>query len=345
MIDIIIPAYNAHETIERCIASIITQVYKDYKVTIVNDGGNDYHSLIDKYKEMINIREINYIGNKGPGYARQYGFDNTSEEFVTFIDADDTFYGPFALKYLMIGISMDRGYSVCVGNFIEENVVGDIIHNEDMIWMFGKLYRRDYISKYNIRFCPGSRWNEDNGFNTCVRLCANEKEQINFISDIVYCWHEQPNSITRVDNCRYTYDKSFVGYVENMIWAIKRSTKYQIKEMIDQWSLNTLLNIYQYFIEAYGRDRRFLRQTWAWIQVYFDQIILPIHDQFDYSTIASLYTDVMTNAYVRGSMAGIIPAMTLNDFLYRLENHVELECEDEDFSDYFPNDSAWLVLR
>ena len=346
MIDIIIPAFNAHSTIERCIASILTQVYKDYRVTIVNDSGENYSSIISKYNNLMQIREIGYTGNRGPGYARQYGFDHTDAEYVMFVDADDTLYGPFALKYLMFGITMDNGYSVCVGNFIEENVAGDFVHNEDMVWMFGKLYKRDYINKYKIIFCPGSRWNEDNGWNTCVRLCANNKEQINFISDVVYCWHEQPNSITRVDDCRYTYDKSFVGYIENMLWAIKHCMTQDVnKEIIDQWSLNTLLNIYQYFIEAYGRDRRFLKQAWSWIQLYFDHVILPIHDKFDYNTIALMYTDVMINAYSRGSMSGIIPAITLNDFLYKLENHIELEYDENDISDYFPSDSAWLVLR
>ena len=36
MINIIIPAYNAHNTIERCIASILMQSFKDYDVTIIN---------------------------------------------------------------------------------------------------------------------------------------------------------------------------------------------------------------------------------------------------------------------------------------------------------------------
>lgn len=346
MIDIIIPAYNAHKTIDKCIMSIYIQNYSEYSVTIVNDGGDDYKDIISRYKDIMNIKEIKNSDNinRGAGYARQFGFDHTDAEYVTFIDADDTLYGTFALECLITGVTMNNGYSVCIGNFIEENIVGNIIHNEDKVWMFGKLYRRDFINKYNIRFCPSSRWNEDNGFNTCVYLCANEKEQINFISDVVYCWHDQSNSITRLDNCRYTCDKSFVGYIENMIWAIKHSEKYQSKDVIDDWSWDTLLNIYQYFIEICGRDRRFLRQAWKWIQLYFDKIMVPIYGQFDYNMIAAKYNNSAIKAYRRGSMLGIIPSITLYDFLYKLENHMEIEYEENDESDYFPSNSTWLTI-
>ena len=43
-----------------------------------------------------------------------------------------------------------------------------------MVWMHGKMYRRSFFSKYNIRF-NDSRANEDVGFNTQCQ-CYNEDE-------------------------------------------------------------------------------------------------------------------------------------------------------------------------
>ena len=346
MIDIIIPAYNAHETIDRCIASILTQTERDFAVTIVNDGGKNYEDVINRYKDLIKIREIGYADNRGPGMARQYGYDNTSSEFVTFMDADDTFYGAFALSTLLAGIKEDVKIGVCVGSFIEENEVGMIPHEHDMIWMFGKMYRRSFINYCGIRFCPGSRWNEDNGWNTCVRLFANERGGINFIDDVVYCWHSNPNSITRKDDCRYSYDKSFVGYVENMLWAITHVKKYEeCAKNVRDWTLLSCINIYQYLVEMYSRDRRFLKQAWAWTQVFYDKAIAPIQSDFEFEEISAVYTDVMYSAYERGAMAGVIPFMTFAEFLYKLENKLELEYDEEDISEYYPSDSAWLVIR
>ena len=101
MIDVIIPAYNSHETIVKTLASLAMQLNRDeLKVTIVNDGGKDYADIVNIFKPLIDIQEIGYEENKGPGYARQYGIDNTHEEFITFIDADDTFYEACSLGLL-----------------------------------------------------------------------------------------------------------------------------------------------------------------------------------------------------------------------------------------------------
>ena len=50
MIDIIIPAYNAHETIDQTLYSINTQINKElFKVYIVNDASNqNYSNFVDK---------------------------------------------------------------------------------------------------------------------------------------------------------------------------------------------------------------------------------------------------------------------------------------------------------
>ena len=52
---------------------------------------------------------------------------------------------------------------------------------------------------------------------------------INFIPAHVYYWHESPNSITRANDCQYSYGgsirDSFYGYVENMIYAVKEARK------------------------------------------------------------------------------------------------------------------------
>lgn len=344
MIDIIIPAYNAHSTLDRCIGSIIAQVEPNLRITIVNDGGEtDYSEIVNRYKPVIDIREIGYEINGGPGVARQYGYDHTDGEFVTFIDADDTFYTPFALKALHIGIERDGGYVACIGQFLEENNGNFLPHQQDMIWMFGKLYRRAFIEKYKIRFCPGSRWNEDNGFNTCLRLCTNEMEKINFIPDSVYCWHEQPNSITRAENCRYSYDKSFVGFAENMIWAVKHAYKTApFNGANDHWAIMSFINLYEYLLESHAKDRRFLRQSWAWTQAYYDEIIAPIKMKVTDEVLTAIYSEVMRNSYGRGSMLGVVPFISLKEFMNMMENHKEIEYDPNDISDYFPDNSPWL---
>lgn len=84
MIDVIIPAYNAHETIERTLYSIAYQRNsEDLNVYIVNDNSiKDYSKKIDFFKDFINIKELKLNENKGPGYARQYGLDQSNSDML-----------------------------------------------------------------------------------------------------------------------------------------------------------------------------------------------------------------------------------------------------------------------
>lgn len=119
MIDIIIPAYNSHETIIRTLASIVMQLNrKELKVTIVNDGGKDYKEIVNQFKSFIDIQELNYGENRGVGYARQYGIDHTNGDYITFIDSDDTFYEACSLSMLS-KILKDSSAKFVISPFIQ----------------------------------------------------------------------------------------------------------------------------------------------------------------------------------------------------------------------------------
>ena len=59
MIDVIIPAFNAHETVERALLSILNQTIKDeVKVYLVDDFSNKPYEIIIKIIAGIAIVEI-----------------------------------------------------------------------------------------------------------------------------------------------------------------------------------------------------------------------------------------------------------------------------------------------
>ena len=59
MIDVIIPAYNAHKTIEQTLTSIAFQSIVDkLNVYIINDYGKDYKEIIEYYSNFMNIKEL-----------------------------------------------------------------------------------------------------------------------------------------------------------------------------------------------------------------------------------------------------------------------------------------------
>ena len=336
-IDVIIPAYNVPDNIIfRCLSSIACQdIVSDLEVTIVDDASTkqNYAKVAKNFESIMKVNILRYETNGGPGVARQYGIDHTSNGYFTCIDADDTFNGSFALKALRNGIEQNNGlYCMCVGVFDEVHEEelnpgeGPVLmaHEQDMIWMFGKLYRRSFIDRYNIHFHESSRANEDNGFNTLIRLCASEQEQINFIPAHVYYWHENPNSITRANDCQYSYGSSerdsFYGYVENMIFAVKEAKKRNpYNGFISMWAVNCMLNIYEYYIECVVRAPEHADTNFKWCKRYYDEVYSALETDISNEMLAKQYNDIMRNAYMGDKLNGIIPCMSIFEFLAKLK--------------------------
>jgi len=322
-IDIIIPAYKAQKTIIKTIASIACQsILDDLEVTIVNDccPNGDYQEVVNLYSPYMKIREIKMTENGGPGLARQYGIDNTSNQYFTCIDADDTFSGALALEILRKGITLDPSIQCCVGTFMElhENLQM-VPHTNDMVWMFGKIYKREFIEKYKIHF-NNTRANEDTGFNTWVRLlCSNDKEKVHWINETVYYWHEKVDSITRINNCQYAFDQSFCGWTDNMIYAIKEAKKVQpFNGYIDQWTLECMLNLYSYYIETVARNPVFKDQNWEYVKKFYHACYKRIEPNITDEMFAVAYSMNQQGNWGSGKMAGIIPCMGIKEFMEKL---------------------------
>ena len=63
MIDIIIPVYNTPlNDLERCLNSILSQTFNDYKVYIIDDGSNnDTKEYLDNYAKGKNNFIVKHI--------------------------------------------------------------------------------------------------------------------------------------------------------------------------------------------------------------------------------------------------------------------------------------------
>ncbi len=82
---IIIPVYNAQDTLKACLDSIFSLKNKDFEVIIVDDKSTDKSLYIaNKYPcKIITLEE-----NGGAGSARNAGKDKSQGEILVFIDSD-----------------------------------------------------------------------------------------------------------------------------------------------------------------------------------------------------------------------------------------------------------------
>lgn len=88
-VSVIIPAYNAQNSIEKCIDSVLNQTLKEFELIIINDGSTDKtKTILKKYNTDKRIIIINKK-NEGIGKARNDGIRRSSGEYITFVDSDD----------------------------------------------------------------------------------------------------------------------------------------------------------------------------------------------------------------------------------------------------------------
>lgn len=325
-IDIIIPAYKAQNTIDRTLASIATQsIVNDIQVTIVNDKDDiGYSKHIKRFKDLVDINEVVLIKNGGPGVARQIGTSKTNAPYITYIDADDTFHNPFAVEVMLAQLLHNDRCVASVGEFIEQtgkNKMDFAIHQKDTIWMFGKMYKRSFLEKYKIRFNT-TRSNEDSGFNTIVNLCTNENETITYYENSVYVWWFKEDSITRINGCEYTYNQSFGGLTENMIYAIQHVRNVQpFNTKVDIKAIQVMANLYVYWIKTKFRDNRFAEQNLKWCKIYYDTIFSEVMSRIPQEYIVKIVGEnIATEAL---SIKDILIDITFYQFLELLDKNEE----------------------
>lgn len=248
-LDIIIPSYNSKETLKRLLYSITIQKrFTSFKVYVINDcSGYRYTDIINPFKKLFDITELYLENNMGPGFARQYGIDHSNSKYITFIDADDYLFSPYSLYNL--SYNFDKNYDLIITNFLLESPNNDVVVKNNYAWLHGKVYKREFLYKNSIRF-NNTRANEDNGFNYLVRF---HKPQTLFFDILTYVYSNNPNSITRKDNCVYEfYNLEYFAY--NIQWAINCALHKNIHSYdIILVSLKALITMYFFYLEFYNK--------------------------------------------------------------------------------------------
>lgn len=85
-ISVIIPAFNAANTLQECIQSVISQSFKPREIIFINDGSSDASLAIAQGFQHLKV--INQV-NQGVASAMNQGLKLAKSEFFAFIDADD----------------------------------------------------------------------------------------------------------------------------------------------------------------------------------------------------------------------------------------------------------------
>ena len=89
-ISAIVPVYNSERYIERCVDSIITQIYQNWELILVDDGSTDNSlSILREYENSDSRIKVIHQENAGPGIAINTGVSYATGDYIVFVDSDD----------------------------------------------------------------------------------------------------------------------------------------------------------------------------------------------------------------------------------------------------------------
>ena len=89
-VSVVIPTYNRPEFLERALASVMAQTFRDFEIIIVQNGrGRSSQKIAEKFLERgITVRYF-YLPAANAVRARNLGIQQAEGDFVAFLDDDD----------------------------------------------------------------------------------------------------------------------------------------------------------------------------------------------------------------------------------------------------------------
>ncbi len=185
-VSIIMPCYNTQKYLKKTMDSIFAQTFKDYEIIMVDDGSSDSTpALLDAYeKDHPDMIRVFHKENGGQSTARNLALDHAAGEYIVFWDSDDYAEVDYLDRLVSAARDNDSEMVLSGSHYIDEN--GFVLENLNYpvdrfpdyplrrLSPHGKLYRKDFLDRHNIRFVPGKLY-EDNPFNfLALFLCRNQ---------------------------------------------------------------------------------------------------------------------------------------------------------------------------
>lgn len=222
MISIIVPVYNAEDTIRNCLDSILAQTLFDFEVILIDDGSPDYCGRIcDEYaKKDIRFKVI-HKSNEGVSAARQVGIDNAKGEYTIHIDPDDWVEPSMLEKLYAKAKETDADIVICdfYENILSKQIYhkqrpSSLDHNTVLCELFqqlhgsccNKLIKRACYNMFDVRFPVGIYYCED---LYVVSSILRNNVKVAYLPQAFYHYvqyNDKPTMIRYYDEKTYEHD-------------------------------------------------------------------------------------------------------------------------------------------
>lgn len=258
LVSVIIPVYNTEEYLNECIESVVTQIYQNLEIIIINDGSTDNSAkIIDKYAKFDTRIKVISNTNHGVSYTRNCGINNATGDYITFVDSDDIVSDKYIEKMIKATFSTDNLLTICRfksiaknsynknGRVYGTNTNGKIKNDFYKLSLLdgllygpvAKLYKLDLIKTFNIQFDETLSNGEDQLFNFTYYKYV---DQYSFVDEELYFYRNRENSLSK-NKTQKSLDDLYVVRNKLIEFLTSENIPYS-KEIIAAHCLTDLVN-------------------------------------------------------------------------------------------------------
>ncbi len=220
-VSVIVPAYNAHDTLARCLGSLVNQTLEDIEVIVTDDASkDDTLEIMRRCEKLYPDKVIAIEGkvNRGSGGARNQALDIASGEYIGFVDSDDyVISNMYELLYNkakeMDADIVDSGmYQEAINKnvlLVDDSMTGEIDDEKRRKLILGggylcsKIYRRSLFEEPKVRLRENAFSMAD---NEVIRFMFFKAKNVYIVKEVLYWYADSPGSATKAMNLDVYYD-------------------------------------------------------------------------------------------------------------------------------------------
>ena len=219
-VSIVIPIYNAENTIRKTVESLIYGEESNIEIILVDDCSKDksWEVCLTLHSELPNVYCVRNNRNSGVSYTRNRGIQKSTAPYIMFVDSDD-FVSEKYISQMLIAVTKFENYlPICGFHFwnqvndcktdylwnkkIKQDFVeiagAELFDGVDKIMMqfcWNKIFKREVIEKNHIRFDESQSMGEDFEFVLDYMLAAKIHKCIMVNEPLYYYIRANQNSL------------------------------------------------------------------------------------------------------------------------------------------------------
>jgi glycosyltransferase involved in cell wall biosynthesis len=126
-VSVIIITYNRSELLRAAIRSVLEQSYQDFELLVVDDASSDNTAEVVQGFDDKRIRYIRHETNKREAEARNTGVQNSTGEYIAFLDDDDEWLPKKLERQVELLDNSPRAVGGVYTGFIKMETTGKIV--------------------------------------------------------------------------------------------------------------------------------------------------------------------------------------------------------------------------